>query len=662
MQKKARHFREGHSSDAKKLGQKMTIPDKYKFSVKRWAAFILFCWTAASLIFVLYNFHLIKQFTLAQVHTKAQEAFNKDQSFRFWAASHGGIFVPLTEETISNPYLKVPEQDIITPSGKKLTLMNPAYMIRQLNESFGNLYGVQGHITSLTPLRPENEPDAWEKKALKMFESGDKEVYEIAEQDGAQFARLMRPMPVTPECMKCHGHQGYQIGDIRGGVSVRVPLEPFLPASHSQMIKSGTVLFFMWLAGAGIILFGSSLLSRNLRERDALTTGLREAKKVAEAANSAKSVFLANMSHEIRTPLNGIAGMLQLVQRTSLNEEQKEYANAAIESSDRLTHLLSDILDLSMVEADVIELREEPINLTTIFTQTEELFRGNFQQSDVELNFYVAPNVPCYVLGDSVRIQQIITNLVGNAIKFTSTGSIHIEAYNLQSSQPNQCRVLFSVSDTGNGIPDTHLQNIFEPFSQVDEGYNKNFQGAGLGLSICKHLTNFMGGSMAVSSQMNEGTTVYLTIPFKLAQPQGHAPSPKDTNDTTPKLGLTVLLAEDDRVSRLLAQRIMTKMGCSVTAVENGRQALDALRDMHFDVVAMDIQMPVMDGVEAVQAIRNGEAGIEKASTPVFSMTAYAREEDEDKFLAAGMTGHITKPVDFNKLLKELQRYKPTSD
>ncbi|QJB55614.1 ATP-binding protein [Pseudodesulfovibrio sp. zrk46] len=635
----------------------MTEQEKHRFSLRRWIVIILVSWTAVSVFFLMYASSLIDQSVLAQVHTKALEAFNKDQAFRLWATMHGGVYVPVTDDTPSNPYLAASEKDISTPAGIHLTLMNPAYMVRQLNESFGSLYGMQGHITSLEPLRPENKADEWETGALRQFEEGTAEVYEIVQEGGEKYVRFMRPMITSEGCLKCHEHQGYVVGDVRGGVSVKVAMAPFLPAGESLKERTGLLLSLLWLAGVGMILFGADLLHRNLREREEMADSLRRAKGAAESANVSKSMFLANMSHEIRTPLNGIAGVLELFRRTPLSREQSEYVDAAMESGKRLNHLLSDILDLSMVEADVMKLRHEPVDLKTLLTETEMLFWPSARQAGLTLECCLASGTPQMIQSDGVRLQQLFSNLVGNAIKFSSNGNIVLTTTPLPVDEEGKCRILFTVSDNGRGIPEKGLAKMFEPFAQMEESYTKSYQGAGLGLAICKRIIDLMGGAMAVSSLEDEGTTVYLSIPFELAVVEEKAVKPRDMGDGLPDLGLDVLLVEDDRVSRMVAERLLVKMGCRVATAENGQEALDVLRDDLYDVVLMDIQMPVLNGIEATQAIRNGEAGEVNATIPIVAMTAYATASDGEKFIAAGMDRHVTKPVDIQRLLDVMNSY-----
>jgi len=634
-----------------------STPTLRPFAIRKWIIAILASWTFVSALFVVLTVHLINQSTLAQAHTKATEAFNKDQSFRFWGTMHGGVYVPETETTPSNEHLtNVDEKNIVTPLGKQLTLMNPAYMMRQLNESFSELYGMQGHITSLNPIRPQNAPDEWEAKALSKFEKGVTEVFEIVSEDGTQYARFMRPMPVKEGCLKCHGYQGYKVGEIRGGVSVRLQMAPFVAAGNKLMVESGAIIFVLWLFGCTLSLLGGKVLARNLRQQEAMALSLEKARNAAESANRAKSVFLANMSHEIRTPLNGIMGMLQLCKTAPMTEEQQEYVDAATGSSERLTMLLSDILDISMAETGVMELRAAPFSLPAVIKETDKLFRAAAQQSGLQLKAEVDSDCPT-LIGDAVRLQQVLTNLVGNAIKFTRQGHVSISAQLLTPLNQDQSRVLFTVSDTGYGIPDEQLDRLFQPFSQMDEGHSRNFQGAGLGLSICARLVHLMGTEMAISSDEEQGTTIAFSITFDHAEPSAVPANIQTEIPSLPNFELDVLLAEDDRVSAIAAERMMSKMGCSVTTVGNGRLALDALKRQAYDLIVMDIQMPEMDGLAATRGIREGHAGKAVKDIPIIALTAHAMEEDINRALEAGMSQGLTKPISMDRLIATLGRY-----
>ncbi|MGE4293718.1 MAG: PAS domain S-box protein [Desulfovibrio sp.] len=396
---------------------------------------------------------------------------------------------------------------------------------------------------------------------------------------------------------------------------------------------------------------------RDITEQKQIEEDLRTAKEAAEAASTAKSMFLANMSHELRTPLNGIHGMIQLMQGTRLDDEQREYAALAVESTKRLTCLLSDILDISRIEAGRMPIISQPFDLRESLLSLKQIFQPSARQSGNRLKFQISPKIPGALLGDSVRLLQVVSNLVGNALKFTSKGLITLEAVPLPALKPGQYRVLFTVADTGMGIPDNMQDGLFRPFIQVDDSTTRQCQGAGLGLFISKRLVSLMGGTMTLESNLGAGTTVYFSATFGLADPLEAPDSPTDAvQDNRLLKPCRVLLAEDAKVNQLAVLRFLEKQGHFVKAVENGEQAIEALTNEDFDVVFMDIQMPVMGGVEATQAIRNGAAGAEKKNIPIVALTAYAMVGDREKFLAAGVDEYLSKPVEQSALRDMLQR------
>ena len=632
-------------------------------------ASILIAWTL--IIGLLLNFSIIEinRNSDKAAKTEAIANFNKDQAIRLWATSHGGVYVPTDSATPPNQYLShIKERDIETKGGKKLTLMNPAYMVRQLNEHFARDYGIVGHITSLKLLRPENKPDAWERKALEQFEKGIKEIGEYDTINGVRYYRLIQPMEIVPGCLKCHGYQDYKVGDVRGGVSVSIPMREIDIHKKSEKTKTALIDGIIWIIVSIIIFTGfikakeaikikenadqllseknNEILEKNeqlenfnkelesqVAERtvelnkakdhlekffslvpalvtiaspdgyltnlnpewekvlgytveeleskpyqflihpdDIEPTNLEVAKQLqgsttvnfnnryrhkdgsyrwfewkafasedgllfaaardtteskhaeqkliiakehSEESDRLKSAFLANMSHEIRTPMNGILGFAEILKEPNLTDkQQQEYIQIIETSGIRMLSIINDIIDISKIEAGLMEVHLKESNINDQLEYILTFFKPEAEKKGIQLTVNNSlPGYEAIIITDSEKVCAVLTNLVKNAVKFTSEGSIEF-GYNLVETDNYPSLLEFYVKDTGHGIPKNRQTAIFERFIQADIIDNMVQQGAGLGLSITKAYIAMLGGKIWVESEEGKGSIFYFTLPY----------------------------------------------------------------------------------------------------------------------------------------------------
>jgi CheY-like chemotaxis protein len=356
--------------------------------------------------------------------------------------------------------------------------------------------------------------------------------------------------------------------------------------------------------------------------------------------------------------MNGIIAISQLLQMTELNDEQKEYTDLLMTSGKNLLQLISDILDLSRIEAGCVELEATDFDLSAEMTTTVSIFSQLARAKGLELNLQINPDVPLRFTGDALRLRQIITNLIGNAIKFSNEGIILL-SISKDSEDELHTTLRFSVRDSGIGIAQDKIGNIFEAFTQVDNSTSLKCGGTGLGLSIARHLAELMGGSFGVESQEGQGSEFWFTVVLKK---QTNTPDIRTTETAVeasmPKItNIRILLVEDDEANQVAFNRLLSKSSHQVEIAENGRQALQLLEQKDFDLVLMDCRMPVMDGYEATAAIRDQSSKVRNHAIPVIGLTASAMREDRKKCLDAGMDDYLPKPIDFMALIELMNKW-----
>jgi signal transduction histidine kinase/ligand-binding sensor domain-containing protein/CheY-like chemotaxis protein len=487
-------------------------------------------------------------------------------------------------------------------------------------------------------------------------------------------------------------YSGLPAGAYRFEVAARNLTGPWTPVPAAVAFRVVPAWWQTWLfricAGALLLALAAWTVRARMRnmmfERRKLETAVRERTSELECqknlveqqkheienllrqsqeASRLKSEFLANMSHEIRTPMNGVLGMTQLVLHTSLDEEQREYMNTVRESAEALLVVINDILDFSKIEAGKMELRHDPFLVRECVADAVQVFGWKAREKGLVMLQEVAPDVPPVLAGDADRIRQILLNLLGNAIKFTERGNITVEvSLGLgESLAAAPCVVCFSVKDTGVGIPSDKQSMIFDAFAQADGSTKRQQGGTGLGLAICTKLVRLMKGRIWVESTPGSGSKFAFTV--ALEQSDGlPAPSPEEPAPVVlsgpPVRPLRVLLAEDNLVNQKLVQRVLERMGHSVTLVPDGRHAVEAAAREQFDAILMDVQMPEMDGFEATGQIRTLErsANPRRARVPIVALTAHAMSGDREQCLLAGMDDYLSKPIQLETLAALLNR------
>jgi len=470
---------------------------------------------------------------------EAFKGYEKDIMFRSWASMHGGVYVPVSPETQPNPFLSnIPDRDITTPSNKQLTLMNPAYMNRQINELSYKKLGIMGHITSLNPIRKENSPDQWETEALKSFEQEGKEFYGFDNINNEKYFRYMAPLVAEQGCLKCHATQGYKLGDIRGGISSSIPWKNYEASINTQTTKVLLGYGILWLIGfVGISLVkrrfiiyitrrdlyenemrklndelsvSKNTIEESLKERDTFIDKITKANEELLKTNSEKDKFFSIIAHDLRSPFQGFVGLTEIFAEGINDFPQEELAKLSKEmnvSANNLYKLLRNLLDWAKMQQDRMDFNPAKINLHEIVSQNIEISTHNSGKKGITI-FNEIPKDQTLV-ADEAMLNSILRNLLSNAVKFTpKEGSIYFRCHINDSGMTE-----ISVTDTGIGMCDDLLNKLFKIEEKVGRIGTNGEPSTGLGLLLSKEFVEKHGGTIWALSEEGKGSTFYFTIP-----------------------------------------------------------------------------------------------------------------------------------------------------
>lgn len=595
-----------------------------------------------------------KEHTLRLAEGQARSFFDEIVYIRAWNARHGGVYAFVTPTCCSNPYLTGPDTLIRTQDGRMLTQINPAFMTRQLSTIAAQRGGIQFRIAGLTPLRPGNLADPWEAAAIRTFQAGTaSKHFELVKTKKPPVFRYIAPLIAETRCLQCHQDDAIHQGTILGGISVSFTAAPLLQTVTAAVSTVHMVFTLIWITGLGGILTATCIIRKKQTE--------------VEDANQAKTLFMANMCHDMRTPLVGIMGVTQRLGGQNASLHDQKLTKLISSSAASLLSIVNDITDFSRLDQKALDLHPRPFSLRSLLAETLEILRFASEDKGISFKITIAPNVPDRVVGDAFRISQILTNVVGNAVKFTDSGEICVGISMVQDTNrlhTSTCCLETTVEDSGPGIAPGQEKAIFADFYQGDSSLAKKHQGSGLGLAICRTLVTMMGGTISGSNRPAGGAcfrfSIMLDTPGENTSEEQTSPHVHDTQGARKKyVPRSILVAEDNPLNQIYLKEILEDAGHRVMVAKNGIQVLQTLQTVHMDVILMDVQMPEMDGLETTRHIRSGTTASISPTIPIVGLTALTLEQDRDVCLAAGMNHCLTKPVSESTLLGIVDRSCP---
>jgi signal transduction histidine kinase/CheY-like chemotaxis protein len=547
------------------------------------------------------------------------------------------------------------ETDKAIPLPSTLSMMLGKSLTSQMNGGETKLYSAYPFPwrEKTGGLKDQFAIDAWEQ----LLKNPSKPFYKFIEKDGKDSIRYAVADIMNSDCVNCHNSHpdspktDWKPGDLRGILEVSIPIENIAITTNKNFRET-----FILLLGVLVFAVLTIILAiKTLRHREREANILR---RKAESANRSKSQFLANMSHELRTPMNGVIGVSDLMSYTELTDEQKKYNQMITDSAKSLLSILNDILDLSKIEVGELSVENTIFDLHKIINETVNFLSPIATEKGISLEATIDKNTARFVSGDAGRVAQVLRNLIGNAIKFTEEGGVKVIVTS-KGEVNGLAKVRFEIKDTGIGVPEDSHEYIFDKFTQANNASTREFGGTGLGLAICKELVQIMGGKIGMTSIDGKGSTFWFSVPLKCHDDveniiKQHEYDNSENRTENINYNAKILIAEDHPINQHMVKKLLSRFGFNnIDIVENGFEALEALKKADYDLVLMDCQMPKMDGYEATLKIRQNELSTGK-HIPIIAMTANAMVGDKEKCINhTGMDDYISKPVapdEFNNL------------